>query len=315
MGPLSSRRPPRPAPALGRLLVLLVALGPAPLPAHNSPDHNAEAVTARLAREGRSAALLCERAHHYRELGRLADAEADLAAACELAPGDLDAANQLARVQFQRGDTTRARQTLDRALPRARSAGERAPLWLTRAEVRAAAQDYAAALADCEQAFAASDPDLDWFLLRAQLQLRAGRPADAAAGLRRGFEETGNAVLEAEWIEALIDAGQATEALGRIEGPLAASRWRSSWLLRRARARLALGDRVRARGDLHEAVRELDSRLVATRPDPSLLLDRGLARALLGDRTAARADLDQARRSGAEAAATWRLESELAATR
>jgi tetratricopeptide (TPR) repeat protein len=294
---------------------LALAAAP-PLPAHDSPEHSAELVTARLQREGRSPALLWERAQHYRELGRLAEAEADLAAACAGDPANLDAANTLARVQFQRGQPTPALATLERALAQAGSDAARAPLLLTRAEIRTAQGDAAAALADCDRAFAAAqDPDLDWYLLRAQLQLRAGRAAAAAAGLERGFAQTGSAVLEAEWIEALIDAGQAQAALARIEGPLADSRWRSSWLLRRARARLVLGDNVRARGDARAALRELEERLQTPRPDPSLLLDRGLAHALLGETNAARGDLTAARAAGAEPGATWRLESRLAAAR
>lgn len=310
---MSRRRPAASLRALAGALALAAAL---PLSAHDSPEHGVEQVTARLEREGRHADLLCERARYYRELGRLPEAEADLAAAWAAEPGHLEAANTLARVQFHRGQPRQALATLDRALTRAETDAARTPLLLTRAEVRAAQGDAAAALADCDRAFAgAGEPELDWYLLRAQLQLRAGRAAAAAAGLRRGFEQTGNAVLEAEWIEALIDAGEARAALDRIEGPLAESRWRSSWLLRRARARLALGDTSRARGDAHAALRELDTRLQTPRPDPSLLLDRGLAHALLGDKAAARRDLDAARAAGAEAGATWRLESRLATAR
>jgi tetratricopeptide (TPR) repeat protein len=146
-------------------------------------------------------------------------------------------------------------------------------------------------------------------LQRSQLQQQLGRHDAAAAGLKQGFEQTGNPVLEAEWIDALLDAGQARVALERIEPPLAESRWRSSWLLRRGRARLALGEAVKGRGDLHAAVTEINERLNEVRPEPSLLLDRGFALALLGDAAAARRDLAVARQSGAEASSIWRLES------
>lgn len=315
-----SRRPHAVSLSRGRAcLALAAALALAsapPLPAHDSPEHSVELLTARLHREGRSAALLCERAQGYRELGRLAEAEADLTAAWAAEPANLDAANTLARVQFHRGQPGPALATLSRALDRSGSDTARAPLLLTRAEIRAAQGEPTAALADCERALAtAGEPDPEWYLLRAQLQLRAGRPAAAAAGLQRGFEQTGNAVLEAEWIDALIDAGDARAALGRIAGPLDQSRWRSSWLLRRARARLVLGDNVRARGDARAALRELELRLQSPRPDPSLLLDRGLAHALLGETKAARQDLDAARAAGAEPGATWRLEARLDAAR
>lgn len=315
-------RPAAPSRATGRasgwshagaVLACLVLLLPVPSPAHDSPEHVVEQLTAEMDRDGRSAARLCERAVQFRELGRLAEAEADLAAALEAQPDNLGTANDLARVQWHRGQAARALTTLKDALAHAATPEEQSPLLLTRAEIRTAQGAHTEALADCDRAFGGgATPDLDWYLLRAQLQVRAGRAADAAAGLKSGFEHTGNAVLEAEWIEALIDAGRARDALDRIEAPLADSRWRSSWLLRRARARLALGDATRARGDLHAAIRELNTRLEgSTRPDPSLLLDRGSARALLGDLDAARQDLKAARAAGAEPISRWRLEARL----
>lgn len=281
--------------------------------AHDSPEHVAEELTALLQRGGRSAELLLQRATQYRELGRLAEAEADLRAALEVEPSSLGPANDLARVQLHRGHAAEALATLDRALDRS-PADARAPLLLTRAEIRAAQGDFRTALADCDRAFASTEaPELDWHLLRSQLQLRAGKFAEAATGLQKAFEQTGSAVLEAEWIDAMLDAGQAKAALERVEGPLADARWRSSWLIRRARARLVLNDRTRARGDLHAALTELNERLHPTRPDPSLLLDRGLAHSLLGDAAAAGADLAAARAAGAEPGSAWRLESRLVA--
>jgi len=300
---------------IGCLLAGICAtLAPIPAIAHDSPEHVVEQLTADMHRDGQRPGLLCDRATQYRELGRLAEAEADLSAALAAEPGNVSAANDLARVQLHRGHPTNALATLDRAIHRAANAEDRSPLLLTRAEIRATLGEHKAALADCNNAFSQGVlPDLDWYLLRSQLQLRAGQPAAAVAGLKQGFEQTGNAVLEAEWIEALIDAGQPRLALERIEEPLAQSRWRSSWLLRRGRARLELGDTTRARGDLREAIHELDARLEAPRRDSALLLDRGLAHALLGEHAAARRDLEAAQSAGADPGTTWRLESRLAA--
>lgn len=302
----------RPAGRVGVALLMaaLALLCPRSTAAHDSPEHVAAALTARMKERGETADLLWRRATEYRALSQLAPAAKDLQAALKLQPLLFAAHVELARVQLQLREFAAARATLDRALALAPDEGTRAPIHLVRAEVQAASGDLNQALADCELAFAATPtPDAEWFLQRSQIQQQLGRNDEAAAGLKQGFDQTGNAVLEAEWIDALLDAGQARVALGRIEPPLAESRWRSSWLLRRGRARLALGESVKGRGDLHAAVTEINQRLHDVRPEPSLLLDRGFALALLGDAAAARRDLIAARQAGVEAASAWRLES------
>lgn len=284
--------------------------------AHDSPEHVIEALTARIKERGPTADLLWRRATEHRALQQLDPAAADLRETIRLQPRLFAAHADLARVQLQGREPKAALATLGRALALAPDDATRAPLRLVRAEVHAARGDAGAALADCELAFASTPaPAAEWFLQRSQIQQRLGRTAEAAAGLKQAFDQTGNPVLEAEWIDALLDDGQARVALERIEPQFAESRWQSSWLLRRARARLALGESVKARGDFHAAVTEINERLNDVRPEPTLLLDRGLALALLGDAAAARRDLAAARQSGADAASTWRLEFCLAATK
>ena len=131
------------------------------------------------------------------------------------------------------------------------------------------------------------------------------------AGLEDGIKATGSGVLETERVEALIDAGQHKLALERIEPQLADSRWRSSWLIRRARVRIGLGQRAAAREDLKSAIVEINQRLTPSSPDLTLLTDRGLASALLGDEEAAKKDFQSARDAGAEEWVLSRLEAHL----
>ena len=297
------------------LSVLLCLIAPSVL-AHDSPEHVIELLSARMQERGKTAELLWRRATEHRALGQLAAAAADLREAVAMKPGFLQAQADLGRVDFHRGKMASAIETLDHAIASTADAASRGPLHLVRAEVRSARGDWTGALADAEQAISAcSQPEPEPYLLRGQIQLRLGQAAAAAAGLKQGFDRTGSVVLEAEWIDALLDAGQPRAALDRIEPQLAESRLQSSWLLRRARARLALGDTLPARGDLHAAISEVDERLSAAHPDPALLLDRGLALALLGDVSAASRDLAVARKAGAEDSASWRLETLLAAAK
>ena len=293
--------------------VLMACSLPAGALAHDSPEHVVEQLTVRIKEQGRSADLLWRRATEHRELGALESAATDLREAIALKPDFLVARADLGRVQLRQGKTALALETMNEAVSAAGDELSRAPLYLTRAEVHADRGELADAAVDCERAIGACPgPDPEWYLLRGQILLRLGKSLEAAAGLKQGFDQTGSAVLEAEWIDAMLDAGQARAALERIEAPLAESRCQSSWLIRRARARLTLGQTARARGDLHAAVTEINERLSPARPEMTLLLDRGLALALLGDTAGASRDLAAARKAGADASLSWRLEMQLA---
>ncbi len=281
--------------------------------AHDSPEHVIEQLTARMAARGTNAESLWERATEYRSIGRLASAARDLAFAARLRPDLLPVLGDLALVEQASGRTSAALATLDRALQRAPDEGSRGGFYMARAEILLTQGEFAKALADCDRAFRLTPaPEPDWYVTRGQLQARFGRFEEAAAELQRGFELTGHPVLEAEWIDALLDAGRYQIALHRIEPRLVEARCQSSWLLRRARARLGLGQLAPARGDLHAAITEITSRLNPVQAEPTLLAERGLASALLGDKESARQDLKIARARGAEAGIVYRLEKAVA---
>jgi len=286
-------------------------LGPSPRVAlaHDSPEHVVEDLTATMAREGRSATLLYRRAGEFRALGKLDRAAADLGIALEMDPGFVAARVELARIRLSQGGSAEALRLIDRAIEQVPKDAGRAPLYMVRSDVQLAAGDPGRALADCERAFMHDAVEVDWYLRRSRLEEKLGLPERRADGLRAGFERTGSVVLKIEWIEAMIDAGRAPQALVPIEEEMADGRWRASWLIRRARARQVLGRHGLADDDLRAAIAEIDGRISTGRPDASLLADRGLARGLLGDRAAALADLTAARAQRADPWMLARLEA------
>jgi tetratricopeptide (TPR) repeat protein len=300
----------------GGLLVLVGALltsAPGRLHGHDSPEHVIESLTARLEAEPTRADLYWRRATEHRVLGQLKEAERDLRKALKLNPSYLAALTDLSRVQLARGSRRAALRSIDRALSQAESEEQRAPLRMVKADIYADGGQYQKALAECERALPhASGLESEWYLTRSQLQFRLGHFLDAATGLREGFERTGSGVLEAAWIEALIDGGSFDEAAAKISAVLEDCRWRSTWLIRRARVRLGLGDVSAAHGDLLAAINELNERLTAPHPSPELLADRALAYALAGDTLLARQDLSRARSLGAEQSTLHRVQVALA---
>jgi tetratricopeptide (TPR) repeat protein len=263
-----------------------------------------EFLNRQMEREGKTSHLLYQRATEYRALGRLDEAARDLEDALSLEPGFLSAQSELSRVYLAMNKPEQALRILDRSLDTITNDLARAPLYMARAEVCLALGEDRKALVDCDRALAARGDDLDGYLMRSRVQSRMGRHRDAVRDLRDGFEKTGSGVLEIAWIEALIDAGDCERALREIAPQLEACRWKSSWLLRRGRARLGLAMTDEAHADLRKAIREIDQRLNPDRPDIIMLAERGLAFFLLGDQALARQDYRFALSCGAE---TWML--------
>ncbi len=291
-------------------------LAPGILAAHDSPEHVVEILTARMEAVGERADLLWRRATEYRALRNHPAAARDLKRAIKLRKDYLPAYVDLSRVQLALGQRRRALWTIDRAMRLAGGESDRAPLRMVKAEVLAESSRFDEALRECDLALAGSSGgELDWFLTRSQIQCRLGRFNEAAAGLRRGFELTGSAVLEVECIDAMIDAGQFAEARGKVEAALSESRYRSSWLLRRARIHLGQGEMTEGHRDLADAIAEMNRRMSPTHPESGLLSERGFAYALLGDVGLAKRDLLAARKSGADAAMLRRLKLALNAAR
>lgn len=284
--------------------IALLLLGTFPALAHDSPEHKVAELSSEMARSGESASLFMQRAVEHRALGELAHAAADFEAAFKLDPKLSPALKELSLVQLAQGQPDLALQTINRALT-----NEPAPdLLIARAEIHAAQKNFRAALKDCQSAFRDSNANLEWYLFRAQLQRRLGLFDDCLRDLGEGHAKTGSAVLHEETIDAMIDAGQYPAALKQIEPELADSRWRSSWLIRRARVRLALGQTKPAHRDLRAALSELNQRITPAAPDVSLLLDRALTHTLLGQKPLAAEDLALARTLTSDPWTLWRAE-------
>jgi tetratricopeptide (TPR) repeat protein len=265
---------------------------------HEGPEHEIAELTDRLLKEGPSAQLLLERAVEYQILRQYPEAVKDLERAARIEPQSAPILRELGRVYFTTGKTNEALETVTRGLETSVRGAERASLLVTRAEVLRARQDFTRALKDANEAIEEHPGNVEWYLLRSQLQAQLKLRADRVKDLDEAIEKTGSGMLQIEWIDALIDNEQYPLALEKIENELKASRLRSTWLIRRARVLLATARADAAKADLRAAIGELNDRLNPSAPDPSLLADRGLAYELLGDKEKARKDYTAARDKG-----------------
>jgi tetratricopeptide (TPR) repeat protein len=284
---------------LGLTLTVGLLLCGVPAQAHDGPEHEIDELTERIAKEGMKPDLLIQRAIEYNVVGDATNALRDLEKAMSADASSALAHRELSRTLFVVGRTNDALAAAEAGLKQISDPADRAALLIVRAEIQQARGEYKKALADTEQALRTHDGDVDWYLLRSQLHSALNMKAERIKGLENGLRVNGSGALEGEWIDALIDAGRNKQALAKVEESLAASRTKSTWLIRRAKVRLATGKAADAKRDLEAALIELTERLRGGgTPDPFLLADRASAQELLGRKEEALRDYEQARDKG-----------------
>jgi tetratricopeptide (TPR) repeat protein len=274
--------------------------------AHEGPEHEIAELTEQMQVQGPTSNLLIQRAVEYNILGKYTEASKDLERALELDPNSINARRELSQAYFSLGKTNEALATVSRALRSIGEPADQAACLMIRAGMFRARKEFAKALADANEAIAKYPLNVEWYLVRSQLQALLKLKQERIQGLEDGIRETGSGLLSAERVDALIEAGRHADALAMIDRELQHGRWRSSWLIRRAKVRLAMDQRSEAQADLNAALQELNQRLTAKAPDPLLLADRGLVYDLLNKREQARADYRTARDKGL--ADEWILE-------
>jgi hypothetical protein len=145
---------------------------------------------------------------------------------------------------------------------------------------------------------------VDWLLGKAQLLWNLAQYDAAEAALRSATQQNPSEALKRAWYEALIRCGRLDEAQQHIEAGLQKARWKSTWLLLRARLYAARGESARARAGALAALTEMDQRLQGESPNPFLIADKAQALALMGQHAQAQRHAQFARSLGIPA---WKL--------
>lgn len=246
--------------------------------------------------------LYYQRASNYRELNRLADARADLEKALSLKPDFLPADRELALLDEQDGHRKAGIDRLQKAIAKApeEAAFHLPGCYAALADLLLKSDRNEEALAAAAKGIALSkEMTIDLYLFRAEAQRRLGRHDERVRDLAGAVRDLKSYVLRIAWIEALIDAGRNAEALPEVQKEIDGSRFKSSWLIRRARIYLNDRKSAEAQADLAAALAEIEPRIRPERPEPSLICDRALIHALQGKRKDAAAELADAKTRGA----------------
>ena len=271
-----------------------LACGPM-LAAHDGPEHEIDELTQRIKDEGESADLLLQRAIEYNVLRQPGDAIKDLERALHFEPESTPVLRELAKTFLSTG---KASANITLAIKFAEPGAELGSALMVRCEIRRARKDYAKALEAANEAIEQHGESVEWYLTRSQLQQQLGLKKERIAGLDDGVKATGSGLLETEWLDALIDGGKGDVALAKSEAELEDARLKSTWLLRRAKVRLAQNKKDAAKADLEAALKELNERFGKSSPDPLALMDRGQIQELLGNKDEAKKDYESARDKG-----------------
>jgi tetratricopeptide (TPR) repeat protein len=277
---------------------------PQPAWAHHGPSHVIEELSERIEGGERSAELFVRRGDEYRALGEHQAAVADYESALKQSPQWTPALHGLAQALFDTQQLEAALAVANRGIKAAQHAGEAAPFHALSARIHEQGEQWEQALASWDSALASSRPEVDWFLGQAQVLWRLNRSKSAERALRTAIERNPSEVLRRAWYEALIRCGRLDEAQRQIAAGLRKARWKSTWLLLRARLHAAKDHQSAARRDALAALQEIDQRLDPSSPNPFLVADKSVALALAGRTEEARAQAEIARNLGVPA---WKL--------
>lgn len=278
-----------------RLLALFLVALPATSPGHTDISETIKALTAKIAKAP-TADLYYQRATEYRALRETAHTLEDLRSALKLQPKHR--ASLIALI----GELGKSEEALGIADQLVKDATDlrlfQESVFLL-ANVHHLRGDYTKSLELCQKIQNISTGlSADTYLLLADNLLQLKRPAEASSFLKETWESEDSIVFRNLWIDAALTAGHTKEILPIIEEELTSSRFRSSWLIRRARASLILKKKDAAQADLRAALLEIQPRIHPERPDLTLIADRGLIHALMGNRALAKRDLETLIKSG-----------------
>ena len=292
-----------------RLLLLILVFTPVLVLAHIDISETIKALTKRIETEP-TADLYYQRATEFRALQEKIHAIEDLESALKIEPHNRHAL--VALVQLYETDK-RAKALISRYQKFAKNQEEKFEAHYLLASHNAKLGLFEKACSQCDALHLIrpnEDPALDLF--HAGLLLKLRRPNKAASILKKSLTRTKSIVVRNNWIDAALTAGQAKAVLPIIREELSSSRFRSSWLIRRARASLILKKKDAAQADLRKALVEIAPRINSERPDFTLIADRGLIHALMGTKTRAIHDLEILKKSGYSPNAYRLLSSALA---
>ena len=269
-----------------------------PARGHRSPNQVAEALSERIEADGASVRLLTNRAYEHQSLGNWPAAVADFRAAIELEPRSRFSILGCAEALLHTDDWPQADAMAQRGLALDENAASLAPFHALRARVFYRQHRWLDALEAWRGALRSPHPEIDWFLGEAECLARLARHPERVEAIAQAMTRNPSIVLRRAWIRALVDAGEFEVAFREIDRGMSKARWKSSWLLLRARIHGENQRVAEQKVDAMAAWLELRNRVRSALSDPYLVKDAAWALGYLGECDQALAHVEKARLLG-----------------
>ncbi len=269
-----------------------------PARGHKSPDHVVEVLSERMEADGASERLLTDRAYEQHSLGNWQAAVADFRAAIELEPRSRSAIIGCAEALLHTDVWPQAESMAQRGLALDENPASQATFHALRARVFSRQHRWPDALEAWRSSLRSPHPEIDWFLGEEECLAWLGRHLERVEALAQAMTRNPSIVLRRAWIRALVDAGELEVAFREIERGMTKARWKSSWLLLRARIHGENQRFAEQQVDAMAAWLELRNRLRSALSDPYLVKDAAWALGYLGECDQALAYVEKARLLG-----------------
>ncbi len=250
--------------------------------AHHSPSEVIESLSHRINQGERNATVFVRRGDEFRALGDYPAAVADYNLALHLRAENFSALYGMAQAHFRQSHWDEAQAAASRGLASTSNAEDAATFHAIIARIHEQHDDWEKALDSWQQTLESSRPNVDWYLGESRSLQRLNKVDKARQALVAAMKRNPSIALQRAWIKTLIESDEIDEAEKQIAGGLKRTRWKSSWLLLRARLRLAQHQTDAARHDAQAALNEINRRQSPGSVNPFLVADREFATHILG---------------------------------
>ncbi|QDS96927.1 hypothetical protein HG15A2_01860 [Adhaeretor mobilis] len=252
-----------------------------PIAAHHSPEEVIAHLSSRLETHGNNTTLLLRRADEWRVLGEPSKAANDYEHALKLEAMNPLAYLGLARTRISQKRYRDAIKMAKRGVALVDTPDAQAAFHAIVASAHAEMNNHPSALVAWKAAIDCERPEVDWFLGQARTLNNLGLHPAARDALLAARNRNPSVVLQRAWIDSLILCGDFQIAERQIDAGLQRSHWKSSWLLQRAKLRVARNELILARQDAAAALKEIAIRTTPDVENPLLEQQQHVAQSLV----------------------------------
>jgi len=268
---------------------LLIASTSLTLQAHPAPTERIESLSKQLATSAVHTYALIDRGYEYLSIYRYREALSDFQLASALEPQQLESLLGECKAHLAMNESTAVIQKLQMALlkPTLEASCKNSMLVLLSLAYEKE-QSWQKVLAITKSLVVQNNVNIDTLLRHSLALHKCQKHSERRDFLIQARVLHSSVLLDHDYIDTLIDLQQWDEALPLVEAKCTASRWKSSWWIRRAQIYFGLHQDAAAKQDLSKSLEELLARLNQNNLRYDLWIERALTLDMLDRRDEAK---------------------------